>query len=265
MTETERLVSLIGGSALAVAGLARRSRGGVAAALMGAEMIRRGATGHSLLYEWLGFRTAPKGQGAETTSVPYELGVRVDHAITIDRPRNDLYAFWRNLENLPEFMEHVESVRVQDDKRSHWVVTGPAGRKVEWDAEIVQEKENELIGFRSIGDTIVQLAGSVQFKDAPGGRGTELIVELQYNPPAGVLGAFAAKMWGVEPTDQIASDLRRFKQLMEAGEIPVVEGQTSGREKAKPKRRNRRHKKEDEVTHASEASFPASDAPAFRA
>jgi uncharacterized membrane protein len=264
ITETERWASLIVGSALATAGLAQRSRGGFAAALAGAELIRRGATGHSLLFEWLGFRTAPKGQGAETTSVPYELGVRVDRSVTVARPRAEVYAFWRNLENLPRFMKHVESVRQTDHRRSHWVVTAPACRTVSWEAEIINEVENELIGFRSINGR-VDLAGSVQFKDAPGDRGTEVIVEIQYNPPAGILGAFAAKMWGEEPTQQIDEDLRRFKQIMEAGEIPSVEGQPAGRPEAEQRRRQRqKESKRDEVTRASEASFPASDAPAWR-
>src|SRR5207248_2660994 len=122
-------------------GLSRRSRAGVAAALAGAELVRRGATGHSLLFEWLGFRTAGKGQGCESTSVPYELGLRVDRGITVFKPRPEVYRFWGNLENLPRFMTHVESVRVIEERRSHWVDTGPAGRTVEWDAEIINEIE----------------------------------------------------------------------------------------------------------------------------
>jgi uncharacterized membrane protein len=264
ITPPERWASLIGGSALAVIGLSRRSRGGIAAALAGAELIRTGITGHCVLYTLLGVRTAAKGQGAETTSIPYELGLRVDRAVTVAKPRAELYRTWRDLEGLPRFMEHVESVRVIDPRRSHWVVSGPAGRTVEWEAEIINEIENELIGFRSLSGK-VDVAGSVQFKDAPGDRGTEVIVELQYNPPAGILGAFAAKMWGQEPSQQIEEDLRRFKELMEAGEVPTVAGQPTGSETPHHRRRRRqRESKRDEVTRASEASFPASDAPAWR-
>jgi len=218
-----------------------------------------------LLFEWLGFRTASNGQGADTTSVPYELGIRVDRAVTVAKPRAELYAFWRNLENLPHFMKHVESVRVIDHIHSHWVVRAPAGRTVQWDAEIINEIENELIGFRSLHGN-VDLAGSVRFQDAPGDRGTEVIVELQYNPPAGILGAFAAKMCGEEPSQQITEDLRRFKQMMEAGDMLTVKGQPSGHEESTQRahwRRQKEHKR-DEVTRASEASFPASDAPAWR-
>jgi uncharacterized membrane protein len=263
ITETERWASLIGGSALAVIGLTRRSTAGFATALAGAELIRRGVTGHSLLFEWLGFRTAPKGQGGETTSVPYELGLRVDRAITVAKPRAEVYRFWRDLENLPRFMKHVESVRVLDDRRSHWIVTAPASRTVEWEAEIINEIEDQLIGFRSLNGR-VDVAGAVQFKDAPGDRGTEVIVEIQYNPPAGILGAFAAKMWGEEPSQQIEEDLRRFKQIMEAGEIPATHGQPAGRGESERRQQREKEQKRDAVTRASEASFPASDAPAWR-
>ena len=247
IAEPERWASLIAGSALAVIGISRRSRIGTALALAGAELLRRGVTGHSYLYELLGFRTAGKGQGAKTTAVPYELGVRVDHSITIARPRAEVYRFWLNLENLPSFMKHLQSVTRTGPRRSHWVVQGPANKTVEWDAEIHNAVGNELISWRSLPGAEVDVAGSVLFQDAPGG-GTEVFVELQYNPPGGILGAFAAKMWGEEPSQQIAEDLRRLKQMMESGEVRAAE--------ERPRR--------DDVETASEESFPASDAPAWR-
>ena len=259
ISETERVASVFVGSSLVACGLLQRSQGAWAGALIGAELLRRGITGHSFIYEALGVRTAPKGQGAATTSVPYELGVRVDRAITVNKPRAEVYQFWRHLENLPRFMNHLESVRQLDNRRSHWVAHGPAARMVEWDAEIINEIENELIGFRSLEGGTVDLAGSVQFKDAPDGRGTEVVVELQYNPPAGILGAFTAKMYGEEPTQQLEEDLRRFKAVMEGGEMLTTEGQPKGGQTATAGTRNR-----DEVTRASEQSFPASDAPAWK-
>src|SRR6266545_1006356 len=221
ITETERWGSMIAGAALIATGIYKRSAAGWALALLGGDLVRRGATGHCYLYEALGVRTAPLGQGAETPSVPYELGVRVEKALTVNKPREEVYQFWHNFENLAKFMDHLECVKKIDDKRSHWVAKAPAGREVSWDAEIVNEIENELIGWRSLPGAQVDNAGSVTFKSAPDGRGTEVRVLLQYNPPGGAVGALFAKLWGQEPGDQIQADLMRFKQIMEAGEVPT--------------------------------------------
>lgn len=261
ITQAERVVSLVGGGLIAAMGLKKRTPGGIALALLGGDLLRRGITGHCYVYEAIGIRTAPKGQGAETTSVPYELGVRVDKAVTVNRPRAEVFRFWRELSNLPRFMTHLDSVQETDGNRSHWIVKAPAGRKVEWDAVIHNEIENELIAWRSLPGADVDNAGSVWFKDAPGGRGTEVKVELQYNPPAGALGAAAAKLWGEEPSQQIEDDLHRLKQIMEAGEIPTVDGQPAGRSDKEANQAGVR--REAEVQHSSEASFPASDAPAY--
>ena len=262
--KAERIASIIGGSALALAGLRKRTPGGIALAALGAAVIERGATGHCRMYEALGIDTAEKGQGAETTSLPYPVGIRVDRAITVARPRHEVYRFWRDLQNLPRFMKHLESVQVLDERRSHWVVSAPAGRKVEWDAVIHNEIENELLAWRSLENADVDNAGSVRFSDAPGGRGTEVRVELQYNPPAGIIGAVFAKLFGEEPTQQIEEDLRRFKQIMEAGEIPTTAGQPSGRDVKDEGTSRRTNPHEDDVQYASELSFPASDSPSWR-
>jgi uncharacterized membrane protein len=261
LTETEKWLSIIAGSALAVYGLTRRTRGGVATAVFGGSLIHRGATGHCYVYEALGVSTAAKGQGSETTSVPYELGIRVDHAVTINRPRADVYAFWRDLENLPRFMEHLQSVKVLDETRSHWVAQAPAGRTVEWDAVIHNEIPNERLAWRSLPGASVDHAGAVIFSDAPAGRGTEVRVELQYNPPGGMVGAALAKLWREEPSQQIRSDMQRLKQILEAGEVITTKGQPSGRETKATEKAHR--SREKEVSKASEESFPASDAPAY--
>src|SRR5574340_153121 len=148
LSAAERVASVFSGGALSVWGIRRKSPLGFALAALGAEFVRRGATGQCYMYKMLGVRTAPLGQGAATTSVPYELGIRVDKSVTVDKPRAEVYRFWRDLSNLSRFMRHVESVSV-DGNRSHWVVTAPAGHTVEWDAEINNEIENELIGWRS--------------------------------------------------------------------------------------------------------------------
>jgi len=244
ITDTERWFSgFCGGWALAM-GIRRGDRQGVALAVLGAEMVRRALTGHSYMYEWIGVRTAPKGQGAETTAVPYELGIRVDQIIVIDLPRAEVYRFWRKLDNLARFMENVESVREIDANTSHWIVKGPAGRHVEWDAVIHNEIPNELLAWRTIPGAGVDHAGTITFRDAPGGR-TELTVELQYNPPAGTLGAAFAALWGKEPGMQIEKDLRRLKRILENGDFMP------------------RFLRDQEIDAVSEMSFPASDAPAW--
>lgn len=260
----ERWASVIAGGALALLGLKRRTPMGYAMALLGGDLVYRGATGHCRFYQALGVRTADKGQGAETTSIPYGTGVRVDKAVTVNKPREEVYRFWRNLENLPKFMGHLESVKTLDDKRSHWVAKAPAGKRVEWDAEINNEIENRLIGWRSLEGSDVDNAGSVQFKDAPSGRGTEVKIELQYNPPGGSVGAVFAKLFGEEPGQQIEDDLRRFKRIMEAGELPTTEGQASAREPGGTNGSSgASHKRSDPVQKASEQSFPASDSPSY--
>jgi uncharacterized membrane protein len=145
--------------------------------------------------------------------------IKVERSVTIDKPREELFAFWRNFENLPRFMEHLVSVRVDSPTRSHWQAKAPAGRTVEWDAEIVNEVPNEIIAWKSVGEPDVSNAGAVNFFDAPGGRGTIVRVTLDYEPPAGRVGAVLSHFLSEEPDHQIREDLRKFKQLMETGEI----------------------------------------------
>jgi uncharacterized membrane protein len=209
----ERTASAIAGALLVVQGLRSSNRNsGLITLLAGAELLRRGLSGRCYLYHLLGITTA-EHRGA-SISVPYPVGIRVDCSITVDRPPTEAYRFWRNLENLPVFMEHLASVKVIDEARSHWIAKAPAGTSIEWDAEIVNDIENKLIGWRSLPDSQVQNAGSVHFE--PEGNGTKISVELQYNPPAGVLGAAVARMFGEEPTQQIREDLQRFKEHMES-------------------------------------------------
>jgi uncharacterized membrane protein len=233
--QVERWASMLGGGALAIYGLTRGSLGGIALALAGAALVQRGYSGHCNLYEAAGINTAEGQQfrGAnENVSVSAERGIRVERSTTINRSPEELYRFWRNFENLPRFMNHLEEVRIMGDGRSHWVAKAPAGTSVEWDAEVYNERENEFIAWRTLEGADVASAGSVHFEAAPGGRGTVVRVVLRYDPPGGRLGAFVARLFGENPDQQIADDLRRFKQLMETGEVSTVEGQTSGRSAA---------------------------------
>ncbi|HEY6199110.1 MAG TPA: SRPBCC family protein [Candidatus Binatia bacterium] len=155
--------------------------------------------------------------------------IRTGKSVHVNRPPEEVYNFWKNYENFPRFMYHLESVKVTGDKRSHWVAKAPAGMTVEWDAETIQDIPNERIAWRSLEGSTVPNRGEVRFERAPGGRGTIVRVAVEYRPPAGPIGAAIAKLFGREPGQQIREDLRRLKQLIEAGEIITTEGQPAGR------------------------------------
>jgi uncharacterized membrane protein len=229
VADAERVGSVALGAALVGLGVRRRDPMGLVAALFGGYFITRGATGRCVVYQALGVSTGPAdavlvgSQRDDVTgraaTVNARKAVKVERSVTIDKSREELFAFWRNFENLPRFMEHLVSVRVDSPTRSHWKAKAPAGRSVEWDAEIVNEVPNEIIAWKSIGEPDVANAGSVNFSDAPGGRGTIVRVTLDYEPPAGRIGAMLSHFFSEEPDHQIREDLRKFKQLMETGEI----------------------------------------------
>lgn len=257
--ETERWASLLGGGTLVAFGLAKRDWTGMGLAALGGGLLWRGATGHCDLYQALGINTArprnAQGTGRHV-SVPYELGIRVDETIRVNKPATELYRFWRRLENLPRFMDHLESVNIIDDRKSHWIAVGPAGFRVEWHAEIINDLENRIIGWRSLEGSEVDNAGSVIFHALPGENSTEVKVSLQYNPPAGELGAAVAKLFGQDPRKQVRNDLKCFKQLMEQGSM-------SRKIQVKTKQEPQKLWDRDQVTEASEESFPASDPPSW--
>jgi uncharacterized membrane protein len=219
--EMERLASIAGGAALALLGLERRTLGGLVVAAVGGALVARGVTGKCGLYKALGI-TSAKPASPEKYN---QHGIHVEVATTIGKSAEELYTFWKNFENLPTFMYHLESVKVIDEKKSQWVAKGPAGSSVRWDAEIINDEPNKLIAWRSLAGAQVDNAGSVRFVEAPAGRGTEVRVTLDYIPPGRTLGKWVAKLLGEEPQLQIEEDLRRFKALMETGEIPVAKSQ----------------------------------------
>jgi uncharacterized membrane protein len=223
--ETERLLSGLGGATLLAYGLSRGTLGGAVVALLGGALLYRGVTGHCSMYEAMGVDTAD-GKDWLIAGSDVHRGVLVRRSFTIRRTPEECYRYWRDLENLPRFMTHLISVQAIDLRRSHWVAKAPPPRgQVEWDAEIITDRPNELISWRSLKDADIDNAGSVQFRPAPADRGTEVTVELNYEPPAGRLGITLARLFGEEPNQQVEDALRRFKQIMETGEIPTVEGQ----------------------------------------
>ena len=212
----ERIVSGIAGVALIGLSMQRRRLRPFLLPI-GTGLIARAVSGRCPVNRALG-RTSVDGneRTSPVASVHRGQGIKVEEAIFIERSPEDLYAFWKNFENLPRFMEHLESVTLLDDRRSRWVAKGPAGSRIEWDAEIHNEIENELIAWRSLPGAEVNNAGSVHFRPA-GDELTEVRVVLSYEPPAGRVGAAVAKLFGEEPSQQVSDDLDRFREVMESG------------------------------------------------
>lgn len=199
--------TIVGGSALATFGATRRNWAGAGLAAAGGYLVYRGvrSTRHHVQ------------------------PIHVERAFTINKPVEEVFQFWRNFENLPRFMRHLQSVQVTGDRKSRWQARAPMGINVTWEAEITDEQSNSYIVWTSLAGATIENRGSVEFRPATFHGGTEVRVAIDYRLPAGRLGAVIARMFGEEPEQQIREDLRHFKQLLEAGEIPTTEGQPSGR------------------------------------
>jgi uncharacterized membrane protein len=226
--KTERVVSALAAAAVAVVGL-RRKRLRPLLLPLAANLISRAVTGRCPVNRALGRNSARRSRVSPVASVRRGEGIKVEKSVIVNRPEPEVYRFWRNFENLPRFMDHLESVTVIDETRSHWVAKAPAGTKIEWDAVIHNEIEGELIAWRSLPGADVSNAGSVHFTPVGDGSRTEVRVVLSYDPPAGKLGAADAKLLGEEPSKQVEEELRRFKQVMEAAEVSGNSRQTASR------------------------------------
>jgi uncharacterized membrane protein len=223
MSETERWASLAVGAGLLALGLRQGIREGLMFAVTGGALLYRGATGQCPLYKVAGIDTSAD-RPRPGVSVPHGRGVKIEHSVFINKSPEELYRFWRQFENLPRFMDHLASVKTEGDQRSHWVVKTIGNAEISWDAEIVNDVPNELIAWRTVENADVDHAGSVRFERS--GQGTRVKVTMEYRPPAGKVGVGLAKLFGQEPRQMIDSDLRRFKQLMESGEVVSTEGPT---------------------------------------
>lgn len=220
ISSTERMLSIAAGAGLAGLGLTRGRWSGLALGAIGAGLLWRGFSGRCQCYAALGISTAEEGH-SPALGVPAQHGYKLERTITVDRPANELYQFWRRLENLPRVMRHLKHVESIDHERSHWVAEGALGKDVEWDAEIHNERENELIAWRSLPGGDVDTAGSVHFKALGQNGRTEVTVSMKYNPPAGKVGAQLASLFGEGLEDKLDEDLRQFKQVMETGMAPA--------------------------------------------
>ncbi len=239
----ERLASVAAGGALAAYALRRKDWAGLGLGVLGGMLLERGVSGHCNLYAAAGLTSAADDEGGRlphraggltrqhggSATVDAKRAIKIERAFTVnDRTPRELYAYWRKLENLPRIFQHLERVTEQDARRSHWVAKAPLGTHVAWDAEVINDVPGELIAWRSVEGSQIPNAGAVNFRAAPGGRGTEIKVSLEYEPPAGKLGAAVARLFGEEPSIQVREDLRRYKSLVEAGELPVSENPGQG-------------------------------------
>lgn len=219
LSQLQSWAALGAGAALLVYGAKRRSLAGLGLTIAGTPFLYRGIRGR---WPELANRAAARyGSDDTRAALAGDRGVHVREAVQLEKPVAEVFRFWRRLENLPRFMEHLESVTEGVDGRSHWIARGPAGVRVQWDAEIINESENQVIGWRSLPGSDVVSAGSVNF-DSIRGDSTQVTVHLQYEAPAGRAGEVAATLLGRSPSQTIREDLRRFKQLLEAGEIARV-------------------------------------------
>lgn len=219
--QAERVVSGVAGGLLAALGLARGSLGGWLLAGAGGVLAYRGLSGHCPAFAQLGVNTA--GGTAEP--------VEIDQTVTVMQPRDEVYAYWRRLENLPTFMRHVERVEDLGGGRSRWTARGPGvAPDLRWEAETTEDRQGEVIAWRSLPGADVENAGRVRFTDAPSG-GTEVHVHIAYRAPAGRAGAALGRWLTPVLGQMVKEDVRRFKRVMEAGETPTIDGQPSGRDK----------------------------------
>ncbi|WP_299759336.1 SRPBCC family protein [uncultured Pontibacter sp.] len=218
--KAERIASVVGGAVLTYLGMRKHGAGALAIAAAGGAMLYRGLTGY-----------CPVNDAAGRDSAGHkDVSVEITRSLTILKPREEVYQFWRQLENLPKFMHHLNDVRQLGPKRSHWSAKVPKGiGTIEWEADIVQEEPNQVLAWRSVADSTVDNAGEVRFMDAVGGKGTVLQATISYRPPAGDVGGTIAHLLNPVFKQMVLNDLHRFKQLMEAGEVATVEGQPSGR------------------------------------
>jgi uncharacterized membrane protein len=219
-SDTERLGSPIVGGALVLTGLSQRFLLRTLLTASGASLIYHGIMGDKNLQNKL----------METTTDLVANSIRVEKTVTIqNKSPEELYTYWRNFENLPTFMNNLQSVRIVNETRSHWAAKSPMGNSIEWDAEMLIDRPNELITWASVPGADVENSGSVRFTPAYPGRGTEVKLVLEYSLPGGAIADAIAKVFNQSPKQQIVEDLRHFKMLMETGEIATTEGQSSGR------------------------------------
>jgi len=217
----ERLAALTTATAVVAYGLSRRNVPGVFLAAAATPLAYRALSG-----EWPRVGNGHSANQRTREALSGDRGLHVRESVRLEKPVDEVYRFWRTLENLPKFMNYLDDVSDSGNGRSQWIAKGPAGTRVKWEAEIINDIPNKLIAWRSLGDADVISAGSVNFDTVRNGRSTQVSVHFQYAPPGGRAGALVAKVFGREPSQTVREDLRRLKQLLEAGEFPHAKWDT---------------------------------------
>jgi uncharacterized membrane protein len=228
--QVERWASGIGGGFLVLQGLRRADFGGLALAILGGALAYRGISGHCQAYEALDINTAGKHRSDAEESIYH--GQLVKHTQTINRTPSEIYDFLQIPANHARFNERVESVSRSDDGVWHWAFKGPFNSIWKFDSSRINEEPGRLIAWKSLPGGDIENAGSIRLAPVWDGRGTEVTLEVSYQPPAGTVGVAIAKMLGHDPNAQVREDLRRLKNLLETGEIPTVLGQPAGHGRA---------------------------------
>ena len=221
----QRGASVVAGTALVVLSLRRRTLGGALLALAGADLLYRGATGYCHVLAALGIDTAGGNNGGGAAPAAIE----IQRSITIQQPREEVYRRWRDPESQPLVWSHVAEITDATEEGAHWRIRAPLGRTLEWDMRIVADRGGELIGWRSTSGHVPN-EGTIEFRDAPAELGTEVTLRVRFDPPAGRLGAAAARLFDDPPKLVLAKALRRFKSLLESGEIPSTERNPTARD-----------------------------------
>jgi len=230
----ERLLSTVGGGVLTFSGLRRRGWPGTLWAMLGSLLLYRGITGHSFVYKALHINRAEHPfPSINISSIPEQEGFKVQRSLTIRRTPQDLYTFWRDVENVSRYIPMIESVRKIDEKRSHWIATSPKGQKLEWDVEITQDQPGRLIAWQVRGKAMIGNGGRIRFVEASGRRGTMVTLEVDFVGHKGLQNTLEVpllgRVTGLFLESWVLETLRRFKALMETGEVPTLAGQPTGR------------------------------------
>lgn len=253
--QSERLISIIGGGLLALYGLRRRRWSGVITALLGGELLRRGFTRHSYLYQLLDLSTFEESPST-VAPLPHKQGIQVRRAITIEKAAEELYRLWRDVELAPRYMRHIHEVHATGERTSHWIGELPGGTRIEWDFEITEDIPNRLVAWQITGKALTGTAGQIAFIPVPHRKATEVRVAMDFPPVVGMPGTIVGTLFAHGPEQEVYANLRRFKQLAETGEIATTAGQPTGARKVRTQQKLQKASQQQPQAEQAEQHTP---------